>query len=338
MHTLNLRIKTLSPIVNFEQKPLSLYAIKKDVVFLINGEKLRKILSVLNLSDDFNEYLMYVENGNITNWLRGKNLLTKELLFEVAESGIVYSSQNDILKNKLFGENLANTIDSFNRLMKNNVRNFIVFKHILKNTEQLNRYVSNLLNFFQKNNVFEYKKYSFQFFMNCLFEAEKFRLYKDFCFDEKIDIYCENVINEEKFCIEKVSLNNDDFYYKCLKCGLELDFALKVYAENVSMEDVEGYLKIVKKFAKFRFIAEKENCFKEFKNVSENKITSEFSENTISFCNLNQIFYFALNEENKALLNEMIPNKMENYLFCYLYKNRMMRTINYADIVCSKFG
>ena len=338
MHTLNLRIKTLSPIVNFAQPPLLLYAIRKDVVFLIQWEKLEKILSVLNLSEDFYEYLKYVQNKNITHWLKDKNLLTKEILYEISDFVTWYSPQNYVLLDKLFGVNSLNALMSFKSLIRTNVYNFIIFKHILKNSEKLNKYVKNLLNFFKKNNVFEHKKYSFQFFMNCLFEVEKFRLYKEFSLNEKLDICCESANMDKNFCIEKISINNDDFYFECLKDGLELDFALKVYMENLNKKNIADYFEIANKFTRLRYMAEKK-AESQFLKQNLRKICSKALYKTLSFCDINQIFYFALDDENRAALEEMLPYKPEACLFGYTKnKNENLEMVNYADIVHCDFS
>ena len=94
MQKTNVKTKNKSALINFAQKNSKFYAIKGDTVFFVNRMKLEEILSLLCLLCEFNEKFMYVQNGDITLWLKENRLLVSELLYEISDMSAQYINRD----------------------------------------------------------------------------------------------------------------------------------------------------------------------------------------------------------------------------------------------------
>lgn len=354
MHTINLNIKTLTPIGNFLHIESNMIAVYQGYVYFINVKKLDTILSLMQLLSEFNEFCNLTNIKNITCWMKEKHIATKELFEETSyyklrcDFNEYVPCVHGFFKDSFLILNKSSFNNSICNLLKENFKNILLFDFFKTNNQDFNKYVDKLLQFFEsKPKCLFSKENSFDFFTNCIFEMDKLKLSEQLSQIDRLNISC---FTDKDFCdhfsLEKIITPSNEFFQECLKKNIEFSFKINYCSDNIFCLNIEKYLQIFEYVNSIRiqnegyFLTEPANITKKTSKILQQNNwlnTNEISSSNFSFMNQSQIFFLNLNENNKKRLNRLLTlNKAqkiedENFYFSKNSKNKI-KFINYAKI------
>ena len=332
MPKINLTLKTLTPMINLSNNSSKIFVKKKNRIYIIDIRKLDKVLSFMCLLGEFNDYMISSQKTNITDWLADKKLLKEEFLLQISANIFESNLQEPINSIKAFVQSYDNLPLLFGNFCKENMFNLLVFEYLSNNSERINKYVNKMLCFLKEKDKKENEVYSFEFFIKCLFEVEKEKIYKEICLDNNFNVCCKSDNYFENFYIENIFYNSQTSCYECLKEGSYLDFEIHYYKDNSFLSNAEKYFEIAKKLSFLKFSEERKKLTKIYTESAGQEKENILNAN-ISSLNINQIFYLCLSKENKKLINELFPYKFEDFIFYYQKSdNNNLKFLNYAEI------
>ncbi len=337
MPKINFCIETVSPVINIFGENQKIFAQKNGLVYFIDAKKLDKILSLMCLLGEYNEYCCFSKEKNITQWLKNKKLLTTEILEEISCGIRMCAKKEKIEAITTFSSDFCDENLIFGRFFRENLFNMLIFDYVKTNEDRINEYISNMLLFFEENKIFENKKYPLQFFMNCLFEAEKVKMFKDVDFNDNFEINISlNKELLEYFSIEKITNKQGNTFYETLKKGNEIHFEVLYNTNNIIFNNIDKYLQVSEFLSNQRRFLEEKNyvCSSFSKEKYQNTEKPDFLQANMSVLNINQVFYLCINEQNRQKLNELLSYNTEELLF--YYKDNSAGGLEKLNYVCIK--
>ena len=354
MLTFKLTIKTFTPCGNFICIENQFIALHKGYIYFIDIKKLDFILSLMKILLEFNEYISNTNEYNITEWMKEKGLATTELFAEISFYRLKYkydeqiSGINSFFKEKPEIFNKENIEKKFCILLKESLKDIILFNFFSLHKDSFNNYVKNLLSFFEQNPRCLFSKpNSFKFFINCIIEMDKLKLSDNISQIEKLKIYCNIQENFEKyFSIEKIISPTHTFYQECLQKNVELKFKITCAEDNFFYGNIDKFMQLYETINFLRIKQEKEFLMQKTSvfarhadNLNYNEIFDEDKINlsNFSFIDSNKMLFLNLNENNKKrinrllLLNRLEPILDKEFYFICAPKNKL-KFLNYAKI------
>ena len=182
MDKIILKAQTLSSIGYFHNYKFPKFVIYYGYIYIINPRKLDIILSLLELLYEFNNYCNFYNNGNITSWIQEKGLASYELLNEISYYKIkntydenisdIYSFADYSLKNYSFEQKSVSKYLS--HLLKETLKNLVIFDYLYNSKEIFNNYVSEIFNYYKSINMTPTK--TFENFIYSILEVDKISL------------------------------------------------------------------------------------------------------------------------------------------------------------------
>lgn len=323
MPTIDLNLSTQTPIGNFSQFDNMPTVFIDGYLYFVDIQKLSKILSLIKMLQNFNEFYSKSKNKNITLWLNNNGLVSLELLDEIKLYKIKPQGYNkfDAICQFFSTTNSYTNIDiaiqGLCDFVKTSIKNILLYRYFEENNYQLNDYIGNLILFL--NAYPEYlKMHSLNFSLNSIIEMDKQKFNKYYDVLSCINLHIINPLKktEEYLSINKISKHK---FQECLKSGMNIHF--KIELPNDMFKKIDKYLLLAEKITTDRI------------NLYKNNIVSS------NFCFLNpkQILYLNLFEENRLALNgklkEFCKNQDDQELFYFdLKSGNNLAGFNYANI------
>lgn len=322
MTTLKLCLESVSPVFNFLEKRTNIFAIKNNIVYFINTKKLDKILSLLCLLGEFNEYISTKNTKNITIWLKNKKLLEKTLLEEISFSFAECYIKGTINKIFTFSDKNQNPDFTFYPLIKNTILNIIIFEHFQNNYYKINNYAKKIIEFLIQNNIDELKKYSLESFLNYLFETEKNTILQKIQKNYEFSIYCRSRNSHKKtFCIEEIICNDEKNYFECIKPNQKFHFEIKFKQNNLLFNNIEKFLQFAEYIINSNTDSETQFITKfRIPAKSDFQKPQKFTQKSLAnlhLVSLNQILYLCLNKTNQKTLNKIFTTNSPTFASSY---------------------
>ena len=313
MPATHIHIKTLTQIINPDKNTENIFAIIKNTVYFIDTKKLDKILSLLCILKNFNDFIINTETRNITLWLKDHKLLTEEILEEISYSAINGSVKRNTRCINTFGNKYQTTADIMTKLLYQNIKYTRVFEYIKQNEREINRYTSRILTFFEKEAILDERESSFDFFINSLFATMKEEIFQTILTKNDFEIYPDK--NQRQFCdfsLEKIICGEQEMLCSAIKSSDEFDFHM--ISENKNL--LKNHFELSEHLNILKIKSEQGNISTPIFLPNFQTQTKTDTKCSINILNLNKILFLSLNSENRFRL----INLVNGYKNIFLYK------------------
>jgi len=244
MSNINLKLNTLTDLGYFHKYKFKKFVLYDDFIYIINPQKLDIILSLLEVLCEFNNYFNFFNKGNITSWLMDKGIATYELLNEISFYRIknnydenmndIYSFINYTGKFSYYDPSIINKYLCY--LLKENLKNIIIFDYLYNSQDMFNNYISEIFNYYKSINMTPTK--SIENFIYSILEIDKIALQKELNYIDSIKIHCDIQNTEDIFCVKKFYNSTTEFFQECLKTNLEITFKYAFIEYLISVSNI----------------------------------------------------------------------------------------------------
>ena len=320
-------IKTLTPVINPDKNTEQIFAIRKNAVCLIDTRKLDKILSLMCLLNDFNDFVITTGTKNITFWLKEHKLLTGEILKEISYSVIKGFAEKSTPFIHTFERGYQTTTGVMLGLIYQNIKNTGIFEYIKRNEKEINRYAGRILTFFERDAVLSKEEASFDFFINSLFATLKEEISRTILARNDFEIYPDKTQKfNSNFYLEKAVFGHQEFLCSAIEAACEFSFDIISENKNLLKNHLEfaNYLNILKRKS------EQESAsglifLPHFQ--SPPKYNSNFG---IDILNLNRILFLSLSSENRQRIISLVNGC--NNIFLYRKSKQNLCSVNQIEL------
>ena len=338
MEKIDLELKTISEIGNFNKTKWQIFAIYKEHAYFINSKKLDIILSLMQFLSDFNEYINTFNTTNITSWLKSKNLLSQEILDEISYYSIKGTFGNDCLYINQFSDDNEYIFKNYIfkncmiKLFKTNLQNAIVFNYMLEYNDKFNKFISDIFKHFQSNPDEIYKQNLLDF-ADYIFTSQKRILFKEFQMIDNLNIICSFDDEFSKFIeIKRKNINEQKLYYESIKNNFIMNFNIVYDKDNEFCQNPQKYLQLAEFLNNKRLIEDNvyysklENASKKYYNLNDITVLDN---SNFSFINFHQLLILGLDDENKELAFNLLKRNDEQNI----YNKLNLFNLNYYDYI-----
>ena len=345
MQKLNLNLETITPIGNFTEFKQYPIVLNNGYIYLVNAQKLDKILSLMKMLFEYNEVYNTLNDKNITTWLQQKGLLSQELLDEISLYKI-----KDIQNEKILGiyrfstEQMTCWDKDFNNMQIENfcktaIKNILLFEYYQKNNIQLNDYLHELILFLEKNPGLLYEK-SLNLSLKSIFEIDKRKLQEIFQNLDNINILIRNNLSKppDYLCFKKATNEKNAKFHEVIKNGLVLGIEIQINRNRQNNINLEKYLTLFENITQKRLnLFSAENSHKIINTSLKNDIEMPLKGTNFCFLSQTQILYLCLSAENRQKLNMLLKNfygeTYDNEIYYFdLSAKSNLQYFNYAKL------